>query len=462
MDPLDALNPLDGRYRNQIENLSSIFSERGLMKYRLKVEGEYLLALSQHPKIEVRMFSEEEKGLVRGLYDLSLDDARIIKSIETDGFDGIKKTNHDVKAVEYYIKYKLKKTSLGDCMGWIHFGLTSEDVNNLSYSLSLSDGLEKIIIPTLDKIIEKIDDFSERYKSLPILTRTHGQPASPSTFGKEFRVFSSRLERQVSQLKDSSILAKLNGATGNYNAHHAAYPDVDWIDFSRNFIESFNENRRIKLSPNFITTQIEPHDTYAELFDNLRRVNSILIDFSQDIWRYISDDWIVQKPVEGEVGSSTMPNKVNPIDLENGEGNCGLSNALANFFSIKLPISRLQRDLSDSTVERNFGVALGYGLVAYNSLLKGLSKISVNEQRVTEELDRHPEVISEAIQTILRREGVSGAYEQLKDLTRGKKVTMQDFSRFIDGLNVSEDIKEELKRITPRNYIGIANRLVDV
>ncbi|HLC77757.1 MAG TPA: lyase family protein, partial [Candidatus Nanoarchaeia archaeon] len=287
MDPLDALNPLDGRYRNQIENLSSIFSERGLMKYRLKVEGEYLLALSQHPKIEVRMFSEEEKGLVRGLYDLSLDDARIIKSIETDGFDGIKKTNHDVKAVEYYIKYKLKKTSLGDCMGWIHFGLTSEDVNNLSYSLSLSDGLEKIIIPTLDKIIEKIDDFSERYKSLPILTRTHGQPASPSTFGKEFRVFSSRLERQVSQLKDSSILAKLNGATGNYNAHHAAYPDVDWIDFSRNFIESFNENRRIKLSPNFITTQIEPHDTYAELFDNLRRVNSILIDFSQDIWRYI-------------------------------------------------------------------------------------------------------------------------------------------------------------------------------
>src|SRR3989344_1268859 len=300
MDSLDALNPLDGRYRKQVEELSEIFSERGLMKHRVKVEGEYLISLSKHPQVGVRGFSDKEKELVRGLYALPLDEARIIKAIETKGFGDIKKTNHDVKAVEYYMKYKLKKTSLEDCLEWIHFGLTSEDVNNLSYAMALSDGLEKIIIPTLDKIVEKIDEFSERYKSFPMLTRTHGQPASPSTFGKEFRVFSSRLERQVNQLKNSSILAKLNGATGNYNAHHVAFPNVDWIDFSRNFIEGFNENRMIKLNPNFITTQIEPHDTYAELFDNLRRVNTILIDFSQDIWRYISDDWMVQKPVEGE------------------------------------------------------------------------------------------------------------------------------------------------------------------
>ncbi len=459
MDYLDALNPLDGRYREQVEELSEIFSERGLMKHRVKVEGEYLMALAQHPQIGVRTFSEEEKELVRGLYTLPLDEARIIKAIEIKGFAGIKKTNHDVKAVEYYLKGRLKRTSLEDCTEWMHFGLTSEDVNNLSYSLSLSDGLEKIIIPTLDKIIEKIDEFSEKYKSLPMLTRTHGQPASPSTFGKEFRVFSSRLERQVGQLKNSSILVKLNGATGNYNAHYVAYPSVDWIDFSRNFIEGFNDGRMIKLSPNFITTQIEPHDTYAELFDNLRRVNNILIDFSQDMWRYISDEWIVQKPIEGEIGSSTMPNKINPIDLENEEGNCGLSNALAGFFSVKLPISRLQRDLSDSTVERNFGVALGYGLVAYNSLLKGLEKISVNEQKVLEELDRHPEVISEAIQTILRRESIEGAYEQLKDLTRGKKVAMEDFAKFIEGLDVSNPVKDELRAITPRNYTGIAEKI---
>lgn len=462
MDSLDALSPLDGRYRKQVEGLSEIFSERGLMKNRVKVEGEYIISLSQHPKIGVRTFSEDEKGLVRGLHNLSPDDARIIKTIETQGFGEIKKTNHDVKAVEYYMKEKLKRTSLEDCLEWIHFALTSEDVNNLAYGLMLSDGLGKIIIPTLDKIVKKIDEFSERYKSLPMLTRTHGQPASPSTYGKEFRVFSSRLERQVNNLKSSSILAKLNGATGNYNAHYVAYPDVDWIDFSRKFIEEFNEERMIKLSPNFVTTQIEPHDTYAELFDNLKRVNNILIDFSQDMWRYISDEWIVQKPIEGEVSSSTMPHKVNPIDLENGEGNCGLSNSLCDFFSVKLPISRLQRDLSDSTVERNFGVALGYGLVAYNSLLKGLGKISVNEQRVLEELDRHPEVISEAIQTILRREGIDGAYEQLKDLTRGKKVTLDDFRIFIDGLDVSNGVKDELRAITPRNYIGIAERIVNV
>ncbi len=461
MDELEAISPIDGRYRRYTKKLSEIFSEKGLIKYRLIVEGEYLIVLSEHPQIGTREFSEEEMSLVRRLSDISIEDAGIVKSIEVKGYKNIKATNHDVKAIEYFIKDKLKGTSLEDSLEWVHFGLTSEDVNNISYGLMLSDCLEEIILPELKKIYKKLDEFAQEHKNVSILARTHGQPASPTTFGKEFKVFASRLERQISQLEDKEILVKLNGATGNYNAHYISYPNIDWVSFSKNFIGNFNKKRKIKLKPNLITTQIEPHDTYAELFDNLRRLNTILLDFNQDIWRYISDDWVTQKPTEGEVGSSTMPHKVNPIDFESSEGNLGIANALFSYFSIKLPISRLQRDLSDSTVERNFGVALGHSLIGYKSILKGLNKIYINEPKVIQELENHPEVTSEAIQTILRRENVELSYEKLKELTRGRKIAMNDFNLFINELNVSEEIKEELKRITPKNYIGLAKILVD-
>lgn len=461
MDKLEVISPIDGRYRKYTEPLADIFSEEGLIRYRLKVEGEYLLFLSEHPQIGTRAFSEEERDLVRRLYDLSTEDADIVKAIEVKGYGDIKATNHDVKAVEYFMKGKLRRTPLEDSLEWIHFALTSEDVNNLAYGLMLSDGMGEVILPTAQELYETIEGLAQQCKDVPMLARTHGQPASPTTFGKEFKVFASRLRRQLDQLANYEILVKLNGATGNYDAHQVAYPNVDWIEFTRAFVERLNDIRRIKLKPNFVTTQIEPHDTYAELFDNLRRLNTILIGFNQDIWRYISDDWIKQKPVEREVGSSTMPHKINPIDFENSEGNLGLANAILGYFATKLPISRFQRDLSDSTVERNFGVALGHSLIGYKSTQKGLSKIAVNEQKVREELESHPEVISEAIQTVLRREGAEMPYERLKELTRGRKPVMDDFRTFIDGLDVSNRVKEELRQITPTNYIGIARLLVE-
>ena len=461
MDRLEAISPIDGRYQGHTEPLSEIFSEKGLIKYRVKIEGEYLLFLSEHAQIGTREFSEEEKNLVRKLYELSTKDTGIIKAIEIKGYGDIKATNHDVKAVEYFIKDRLKKTSLDDSLEWIHFALTSEDVNKLAYGLMLSDGIGEVVLPTAQELYETIEELAQKYKDVPMLARTHGQPASPTTFGKEFKVFASRIRRQLDQLGDYEILVKLNGASGNYNAHHVAYPEVDWIEFTRDFIEEFNKGRRIKLRPNFITTQIEPHDTYAELFDNLHRLNTVLIGFDQDMWRYISDNWIKQKPVEEEVGSSTMPHKINPIDFENSEGNLGIANALFGYFSSKLPVSRFQRDLSDSTVERNFGVALGHSLIGYKSAQKGLSKIAVNKQKVIEELENHPEVISEAIQTVLRREGTKMPYEKLKQMTRGRKVTLDDFRTFIDELDVSDVIKKELRQITPTNYTGIARLLVE-
>jgi len=461
MNELEAISPIDGRYRKHTEPLTDFFSEKSLIKYRIRVEGEYFIFLSEHPQIGIRSFSEEEKGLVRKLYDISTKDAEIVKAIEVKGYKDIKATNHDVKSVEYYMKEQLRNTSLKDSLEGIHFALTSNDINNIAYSLMLSDSLEKAILPITEGLYEKIEEFAQKHKNTIMLARTHGQPSSPTTIGKEFKVFSSRLKRQLNQLKNHKILAKLSGATGNYNAHQIAYPGVDWIKFTENFVEKFNKERKMKLKPNFITTQIEPHDSYAELFDNLRRLNTIIIDLNQDIWRYISDDWIKLKPVEGEVGSSTMPQKVNPIDFENSEGNLGMANALFEFFSRKLPISRLQRDLSDSTVKRNFGVALRHSLIGYKSTLKGLSKITIDEEKVIEEVEKNPQLIAEAIQTILRRENVEGAYEKLKELTRGKKVTMNDFKEFIERLDVSKQIKAELKQITPTNYAGIASLLVE-
>ncbi|MEK6842297.1 MAG: adenylosuccinate lyase [Nanoarchaeota archaeon] len=457
---MEVISPIDGRYRKYTEPLAKIFSEQGLIKRRIKVEGEYLIALSEHLQIGTREFSESEKELIRNLSNLSLGDAQVVKDIETKGYNGIKATNHDVKAVEYFMKHKLRGSTLEDSLEWIHFALTSEDVNNLAYGLMLSDGLDQVMLPVAKELYNSLEELAQKYKGVPMLARTHGQPASPTTFGKEFKVFSSRVRRQIEKIDNFKLLVKLNGATGNYNAHYVSYPNIDWIQFTKDFIEKINPNRK-RLVPNLITTQIEPNDNYSELFDNFARFNTILIGFNQDMWRYISDDWITQKPVEGEVGSSTMPHKINPIDFENGEGNLGFANAMFGFFSKKLPISRLQRDLSGSTVMRNIGSAFGYSLIDYKSTLKGLGKIAVNERKVIEELENHPEVISEAIQTVLRREGVEMSYEQLKEMTRGRRVTMEDFGIFINGLNIREEIKNELRQITPTNYTGIAKLLVE-
>jgi adenylosuccinate lyase len=449
---LEAITSVDGRYKKITAPLAQYFSEQALIRYRIIVEGEYLIALSEQKSIGLRPFSVHEKKLIRGLYALSTEDAQKVKELESV-------TNHDVKAVEYFMKEKLGATSLKRDLEWIHFALTSEDTNNLAYALMLSESLRDVIIPALTNILRFLDVFALEHKGLAMLARTHGQSASPTTLGKEFKVFSARVARQLKVLKATRILVKLNGATGNYNAHVAAYPKLDWMKFTSSFVTKLSLQRKIHLEPNLITTQIEPHDTYAELFDVLRRINIILIDCNQDIWRYISDGWITQKTKEGEIGSSTMPHKVNPIDFENSEGNLGIANALFGHFSTKLPISRLQRDLSDSTVERNFGTAFAHCLVAYASMFKGLNKISAYSEKVSAELEQHQEVLAEALQTILRREGVSMPYEELKKLTRGKRVTKKDFVTFINKLKVSKDVKKELLAISPETYIGLASTL---
>jgi adenylosuccinate lyase len=450
-----AINPLDGRYFEKTRALSDFFSEEALMKYRVIVEGEYFIALSLSRKTRLKKFSGSEIKKVRNLYNLSSSDFAQIKNIE-------KTTNHDVKAVEYFIKEKLAKTSLLTSLEWIHFGLTSEDTNNIAYALLLADSLDKVMIPSIENIVGEINKLAKRYKNLPMLSRTHGQSASPTAFGKEMRVFASRIEKRLVGLKSIGIEAKLNGATGNYNAHMVAYPKVNWPEFSQKFIESFNKGPKKlsqKIKANLITTQIECHDSYVAVFDTLRRINTILLDFNQDMWRYISDGWIGQIPKAGETGSSTMPHKINPIDFENSEGNLGLANALFEFFARKLPISRLQRDLSDSTVERAFGTAFGHSYLAYTSLLKGLSKIKINETKIKEELHAHPEVITEAIQTILRREGVEMPYEKLKELSRGKEITLKEIHEFINNLDIDKKVKKELLEIKPENYTGLASQL---
>ncbi len=450
----EAINPLDGRYFEKTRDLAPYFSEQALMKYRVMMESEYIIALSLLNKTALRKFTTNEIKIIKSLYEkFDKNSYKEIKKIES-------KTNHDVKAVEYFIKNALSKTSLKDSTEWIHFAITSEDTNNIAYALMLSDSLEHVMIPHVSKIILEINTLAKKYKGLPMLARTHGQSASPTTFGKEMKVFALRLEKLLSEIKNIKIEAKLNGATGNYNAHHVTYPKVDWASFSKKFIEDFNKNRNQKLVQNKITTQIECHDSYIKIFDKIKHINAILIDFNQDMWRYISDDWVGQIPKMGETGSSTMPHKINPIDFENSEGNLGLANALFEFFARKLPVSRLQRDLSDSTVERSFGTAFGHSYLAYSSLLKGLSKIKVNEEKILEVLNNHPEVITEAIQTILRREGVEMPYEKLKELSRGKKVTLKEIHNFIETLNVSEKIKKELLKISPENYTGIATKLV--
>ena len=458
LGPLTAISSVDGRYRSMVEALAEYFSEFGLMHKRATVECEYLIAFSDS-SIGLRKFTATEKKQLRACADISLKDAEIIKKIEREGYGGIPATNHDVKAVEYYLKQKLKDTTLKDVLEWIHFGLTSEDTNSIAYGFTLRSALAEVVIPALKEIIDELNTLAKNNAETPMLARTHGQPASPTTFGKEMRVFQARIARQIKELSTRTILVKFSGATGNWNAHHVASPSVDWRKFSKKFIEQLNKGHGIRVELNPATTQIEPHDTYAELFDNMRRINTILIGFSQDIWRYISDGWLTQKTKVGEVGSSTMPHKVNPIDFENAEGNFGVANALFEHFSRKLPISRLQRDLSDSTVERAFGTAFAHSLIAYKSLMRGLGKINVNEKEMLAALARHPEVLSEAIQTILRLEGVKMPYEKLKELTRERQVTLEDFEKFIDGLSLDAGVKKRLKTLRPENYIGLAAKI---
>ena len=478
--PLTAISSIDGRYREVSSALAGHMSEYALIRARVRIECEYLIALSETKGVGLRALSAGEKDILGKLADVPVEDAQIVKAIEKEGYEDIPATNHDVKAIEYFLKSRLSKTSLADVSEWLHFGLTSEDVNSVSLGLMLRGALEEVIAPALSDIDEHLGRLSKEHAGAPMLARTHGQPASPTTFGKEMRVFEARIARQLEQLKARTILVKFAGATGNYNAHFVAVPDVDWQEFARKFVERFNSLRSdlsskggsasggkkfprsdlgIQLELNEITTQIEPHDTYAELFDNLRRVNTILTGLSHDMWRYISDGWITQKPKRGEIGSSAMPHKVNPIDFENAEGNFGVANSLFEHFSRKLPISRLQRDLSDSTVERTFGTAFAHSLIGYKSLLKGLGKVSVNAKAMLENLQAHPEVLAEAFQTVLRREGVEVPYEKLKDLTRGRQVTLEDFAKFIDDLSVSEKVKKHLKSLRPENYLGLAEKI---
>ena len=438
---LGALSPLDGRYSGSVKELNAYFSEAALMRYRIYIEVEYLIALSKEKKVkELQTLSERQQKRLRKAYqNFDLNSAQTIKNIESE-------TNHDVKAVEYYIQ-KHCKTSLHP---WIHFALTSEDVNNLSYTLMWSHALKQIYTPAITKVHRNLKKIAKKYRSVSMLSMTHGQPATPTTFGKEISVFCKRLERQIVQLKKHKTLGKLNGATGNWSAHVSAYPNINWVKFSTKFIKS------IGLQPNTVTTQIEPHDSMAESFHQIIRVNTILKDLCQDLWLYISRGILSQKKVAGEVGSSTMPHKINPINFENAEGNMGISNALLNHLSQKLPISRMQRDLTDSTVLRNQGVAIGYSYLSLKNILKGLSRITINKSKINQELNFHWEVLGEAIQTILRKEGKLNAYEKLKKMTQGEKIDEQSIVRFIKSLNISDDSKLTLLSLTPESYVGKA------
>jgi adenylosuccinate lyase len=446
---ITSISPIDGRYSKQTESLKPVFSEFGLIKNRVKVEILWLIALSNDKEIkELPKFSKQALKYLNHLFlDFNEKDAKAIKEIE-------KKTNHDVKAVEYWIRNQLKKKKLNKVNEFIHFSLTSEDVNNLAYALMLKEGLSETILPCIKKISATLRANSKKFAALPMLSRTHGQTASPTTLGKEFANVNYRIERQIKQLKNQEILGKINGAVGNFNAHLSAYPKKNWPTFSKSFIAS------LKLTYNPLTTQIEPHDFIAEIFQNVSRINTILIDLNRDIWGYISLGYFKQKVIKGEIGSSTMPHKVNPIDFENSEGNLGLSNAILSHLAEKLPLSRWQRDLTDSTVLRNIGVGFSYGLIAYNSCIKGLNKLEVNKSIIHEELNQSWEVLAEPIQTVMRKNGIENSYEKLKDITRGKgKISADQIHHFIKNLKISKEDKSYLLELTPHSYIGVAQQL---
>ena len=447
---LNALSTIDGRYSAQADNLRPFFSEFGLIKNRVKIEILWLILLGDDDEIkEIPKFSKKTKQqLDLIIQHFSLENAESIKIIEKD-------TNHDVKAVEYWLKDNLKSNSEIQAVSeFIHFACTSEDINNLSYALMLKEGMEQVIIPSIKMLEKNLSVKAKLYSSIPMLARTHGQTASPTTLGKEFANVSSRISRQIVALATQDYLGKMNGAVGNYNAHYSAYPNKDWHNFSKVFIESLG------LKQNAYTTQIEPHDFMAEIFHSVIRANSILIDLNRDLWSYISNSYFTQKTLKNEVGSSTMPHKVNPIDFENSEGNLGLANALLAHLSEKLPLSRWQRDLTDSTVLRNIGLALGYSLVAYKSCLKGLDKIEVNQEKINIDLDSAWEILAEPIQTVMRKNGISNPYEKLKELTRGsQKINQKILHDFISALEISKEDKEYLINLKPQTYLGIAIHL---
>ncbi|MGY0619666.1 adenylosuccinate lyase [Lysobacter sp. A378] len=444
-----ALSPLDGRYAGKVDALRPIFSEFGLIKARVKVEVEWLLALADEPGIEeLAPFSAEATARLRELADgLSVEDAARVKEIE-------RTTNHDVKAVEYLIKERLKNdVELGPALEFVHFACTSEDINNLSYALMLNEARQTVLLPRLDQLIEKLRAMAHEHAALPMLSRTHGQTASPTTVGKELANVVARLRRQGETLAAAPMPGKINGAVGNYNAHVAAYPDVDWPAFSQHFVHSLGLNWQP------YTTQIEPHDGIAEICDAQRRIDTIAIDLCRDIWGYISLGYFKQSVKAGEVGSSTMPHKVNPIDFENAEGNFGIANALFGHFAVKLPISRFQRDLTDSTVLRALGTAFGHALIGYDALLRGLDKLTTNPERLAADLDASWEVLAEAVQTVMRRHGLPNPYEQLKALTRGHGINEASMREFIDGLELPADARQRLLDMTPGSYIGHAEKL---
>jgi len=450
LSELTAISPVDGRYGNKTADLRPYVSEFGLIHQRVLVEVRWLQKLATISQIaEVPALSDDANQVLNQIVsDFSEADAARVKEIERE-------TNHDVKAVEYFLKEKVAgHAELAAVSEFIHFACTSEDINNLSHALMLTAAHQQVVSPLLEGILQALVTHAQRYKSIPMMARTHGQPATPSTMGKEFANVAVRLDRQLTALKQVQFLGKINGAVGNYNAHLAAYPDVDWHRVAEEFVTSLG------LTWNPYTTQIEPHDYIAEWFDALCRINTILIDLDRDMWGYIALNHFKQKTVAGEVGSSTMPHKVNPIDFENSEGNLGIANAVLGHLSAKLPVSRWQRDLTDSTVLRNLGVGLGYAVIAYQATLKGLSKLEVNEANLRNELDQNWELLAEPVQTVMRRYGIEKPYEKLKELTRGKRITAADLASFIDTLTLSDSVKAELKTLTPANYVGRAEAFV--
>ncbi|MCL5612120.1 MAG: adenylosuccinate lyase [Chloroflexi bacterium] len=447
-DDLQAISPLDGRYTRETESLRNHLSEFAFIRDRVRVEIAYLLSLSRDAKL-VRPFNAAELDLIGALSDdFSIGDARQIKNIEQT-------TRHDVKAIENFLSARLTSTSLADTVSWLHFALTSEDVNNLAQAIALRGTRDQTILPALDKILEGLATLGREHKSTPMMARTHGQPAVPTTFGKEMAVFYLRLKKQRDILSAHKFEAKLNGAVGNFNAAQSAVPQVDWLAFSEKFIRSF------ELEPNLVTTQILPYDNWVEYFNTLHLINSILLDLAQDMWRYTSDGYLKLRVVKNEVGSSTMPQKVNPIDFENAEGNFGIANSLLDGYARKLPASRLQRDLSDSTVRRTFGTALGHSLVAYASLTRGLERVEADESAMRSDLEAHWEIVAEGMQTILRASGDAQAYNQLKSLTRGKDITEESFKQWIEKLQVAENVKTKLRALSPLSYVGLAEKIAE-
>lgn len=445
LNTLNAISPIDGRYRVKTKNLSPFFSEEALIRYRVRVEIEYFIALCELPLPQLKSFNPSLFQELRSIYQhFTADDALEIKAIE-------KTTNHDVKAVEYFIKKEFDKLELQEYKEFIHFGLTSQDINNTAIPLSIKEAIEKAYLPELGSLIDALKLLSEEYSEIPLLAHTHGQPASPTRLGKEIDVFINRIENQRKSLLNIPNAAKFGGATGNFNAHHVAYPELDWKSFGTHFVED-----SLGLHHSFPTTQIEHYDFFAALCDCLKRINTIVIDLDRDFWTYISMDYFKQKILDGEVGSSAMPHKVNPIDFENSEGNLGIANALFEYFAGKLPISRLQRDLTDSTVLRNIGTPFGHSLIGFLSTQKGLSKLLLNKEKIEKDLSENWAVVAEAIQTILRREGYPNPYEALKGLTRtNQEINQESLHNFIDELDIDTKIKVELRKITPFNYTGI-------